>query len=76
MQHVVTNKAPRWLQNEPMLNDLPSLSQEDAALVDELVSEEGFLEMPEESAVQSVSHYLERHPRIARMVFNVERWTL
>jgi hypothetical protein len=45
-------------------------------MVDELLSEDGFLEMPEEPAVTSVSDYLSREPRIARMVVDAERWTL
>ena len=76
---IVQGKAPRWAmtaEHDPMLYDLPSLSEADRALVDELVSEEVFLEMPSEPAVKSVSHYLESEPRIARMVVDAERWTL
>lgn len=76
VQHVITNKAPRWLQDEPMLDNLPPLSEEDARMVDELLSEPDCIEMPKEPAVKSVSHYLERHPRIARMVVDAERWML
>jgi len=76
VQHVATNKAPRWLQNEPMLDELPPLSEADSQMVEELLSEEDFLEMPSEPAVTSVSHYLESNPLIARMVVNAERWTL
>ena len=76
VQHVATNKAPRWLQNEPTLDDLQPLSEEDLQMVDELLSEDGFLEMPEEPKGTSVSHYLESHPRIARLAVDAECWIL
>jgi len=74
VQHVATNKAPRWLQNEPTLDDLPALSEEDLQMVDELLSEEDFLEMPSEPAVKSVETFLSREPRIARLVGGAEHW--
>ena len=76
VQHVATNKAPRWLQNEPILGDLPPLSEEDMAMVNELLCEEDFLEMPKEPSVKSVSHYLESNPRIARMVADAQHCML
>lgn len=72
---VATGKTPKWgvtANHDPMLHDLPSLSEEDAAMLDELICEEGFVEMPDEPRVKSVEEYLASKPRIARMVANAE----
>ena len=79
-QSIALGKSPRWAmtaEHDPMLpDDLPPLSEEDIAMVNELVSEPDFLEMPAEPAVKNVKDFLFREPRIARMVGDAEHYNL
>jgi hypothetical protein len=43
------------------------------AMMNELLCEEDFIEMPREPQAKTGSNYLKSEPRIARMVFNAER---
>ena len=73
-QHVAANKTPRWLQNEqtdPMLLDCPTPSASELTAIEELVSEDDFLEMPREPQVRTVKEFLSSEPLIARRVAEV-----
>lgn len=71
---IADGKAPFWAmtaENDPALHDLPPLTEADIALADELASEDGFMEMPEEPAATTVKDFLASDPQIARMVERV-----
>jgi hypothetical protein len=73
---IVQGEAPKWAmtaEHDPMLHDCPPLSAENAAMVNELVSEDDFLEMPQVPDTKSVKDFLSRDPRIARLVADSER---
>jgi hypothetical protein len=74
---IVQGKAPRWAlstEHDPLLCDLPIPSPEDVAMVNEVLCEAEFLEMPTVPSVKSVKDFLSRKPQVARMVANAERW--
>ena len=76
---IVQGKAPKWAmttENDPALYGLPTPSEEDMAMVNELLCDPDFIEMPREPQAKSVSNYLKSEPRIARMVVDAEHWTL
>jgi len=76
-ESIALGKAPRWAmtaEHDPMLYNLPPLSEEDIAMVNELVCEDDFIEMPKEPQAKTVEGYLASEPRIARMVADAERW--
>ena len=76
VESIVMGKAPKWAmtaEHDPMLHDLPPFSEEDAAMVNELLCEPDFLEMPSEPQVKTVKDYLANEPRIARMVAGAAR---
>jgi len=75
VENIMLGKAPEWAlsaENDPMLHGLPPLSEEDIAMTDELMCEEGFIEMPDEPKAKTVEDYLANEPRIARMVHDAE----
>ena len=74
---IVQGKSPKWAmtaENDPALFGLPTPSEEDMAMVNELLCEEDFIEMPREPQAKTVSNYLKSEPQIARMVVDAERW--
>ena len=78
-KNIAEGKAPKWAmtaENDPVLFDCPPPSKEDIAMVDELLSEPDFLEMPREPKSKSVSSYLESRPQIVRMIVDAERWMI
>jgi hypothetical protein len=77
IESIAFGRAPKWAvtaENDPMLHDLPPLSDEEAAMVEELLLEEDFIEMPAEPKAKTVADYLSREPRIARMVVDAGHW--
>ena len=75
LENIVFGKSPRWAmtaEHDPMLYGLPSLSNEQMAPVHEMVSEDGFLEMPSEPQEKTVIDFLANEPRVARMVADAE----
>jgi len=77
VENIVLGESPKWAMsrvNDPMLHGLPSPSEEGTALSDELLCEDGILEMPEEPVARTVEDYLAREPRIANMIVNTERF--
>ena len=78
-ESIARGLEPRWAmtaENDPVMFDCPPLSKENAALVDELLCEDDFLEMPSEPKSKSVRSYLASQPRIARLVTDAERWMI
>ena len=74
-ESIALGMSPCWAmtaEHDPMLYDVPPLSEANRALADELLCEEGFLEMPREPKAKTVKDYLAREPRIARMVVDAE----
>jgi len=77
VENIVLGESPKWAMsrvNDPMLHGLPSPSEADVTLSNELLCEDGILEMPEEPAARTVNDFLSREPRIANMVANAERF--
>ena len=75
LENIVFGKSPKWAmtaEHDPMLYGLPSLSEAELAAVDEMVSEDGFLEMPSEPKVKTIKDFLASEPRIARLVADAE----
>jgi hypothetical protein len=74
---ILRGKAPRWAmsaEHDPMLCDMPPLTESQLAMVNEAICEPDFLEMPTEPTVKTVEDYLANEPRIARLVADTERW--
>jgi len=69
--NIALGKSPKWAlsaEHDPMLHGLPTPTEEDVAVMNEILAEEDFLEMPREPKAKTVKDYLAREPRIAHMI--------